>query len=231
MTKVIKKSTEAVLLPTEQDTIYKLKIDRESQKFYIDDENIEYGEFDELTFRVLDTYTKLKVYNSDHSKTEMESTLFKFTGDARDSRGSHKQEEDAKTGELKTYSVCGRIMSTERTKAMTEGQKAVNKNAAKWYSYIFGIVSVPGQSPLLCDFQLSGNNIKVVGDILKKVKDEKRDYHRAELKFKAFKNEEFDWPEIEVTGDFSIDLPVTGMEPYFDTIKEVQEVRWQALRA
>lgn len=203
---------QAALWPVEQNTVYKIKIDRDTQEFYV--EGLEgYEGFTEFTFRTLEVFSKLKSYNEDYSKTEVESTLFAFSGDARDSRGSHVVRDG------KTVECCGRVIPVELTKKMTPEAQQENKEKARWYTYIFGIAYVPGKNPIIADFQLPGNKQVEVNTILKKIKEDKKEYNRAELRFVAEHNDEFDWPELEVTADFSRDLPVSGMEPFLDTIR------------
>lgn len=210
-------ATEVAKLPLITDKVYNIKVDRETQHFYIDDEVLGsyIGLFTEMTFRVLDTYTKIKAYNEDF-EVKKESNLFKYMSDAIDSRG-----EQVIVGEDKArrcLECCGRAFGVA-TENFSEEEKEDNKKKASWYTIIFGVAEIKGHAPVLCDLQLSGGVQMEVGGMLKKIRDEKKDYHKAEIKFKATENPEFDWPKIEAQIDFTRELSVIGLAPLFDTIK------------
>jgi len=191
-------------LPLDTDTVYNLKVNKETQKFYIDDEDLDYGEFTEFTFRTLEVRNKLKAYDSDF-KVKNETKFFSAPKDAADAQGG--------VG-------CGRKLYKNETKDMSEDELATNKAKASWYTYIFGIITPKGKNPIVCDYQIGGGLQMEVNSILNKVLDEKKEYHKAELKFNAVHNDEIEWPTVEVMADFSRDLPVSGLEPIYDTINQ-----------
>lgn len=202
-------TTAKAELPKITDEIFKLKIDRETQKFFIEGLD-KYGQFEELILRPLDIFNKIVAYN-DEFEIKSESTLYRELKDATDSQGNAANDRSGK--------VCGRIIWKNMTEKLSEDEKQHNKEQAKFYALVFGVADIKGQEPLLVDFRIGGSKFMEIINILKKIKEDKTEYNRAEIKLKAFKNEEFDWPEIEIQTDFSRDLPLTGLEPLFDTVE------------
>ncbi len=205
MAKVTKKAIEpstTAELPKITDEIFKLKIDKDTQKFFID-ELEDYGQFDEFTLRVLDSANKLVAYNDDF-EVKNETHLFKRPDEAHDAQGGIG---------------CGRKLFRRETEGFSEDEKAANKAKANWYTLVFGIATVNGKPPVLIDFRIAGGAQIEANNILNKIKADKKEFHKAEIRVKAFKNDEFDWPKLEFTGDFSRELPVSGLEPLFDTVE------------
>lgn len=216
------KQSSKAELPVINDEIFKLKIDRETQQFFIEGLD-NYGKFDEVTLRPLDMRNKIVAYTDDF-KVKAESTLYRDLKEATDSQGNAAKDEAGK--------ICGRVIWKNLTDKLSEENKASNKEQAKFYAMVFGVASIPGKDPVLVDFRLGGTKFMEIINILKKIKDEKKEYNRAELKLKAYPNEnpEFDWPELDITPDFSRELPLTGLEPLFDTIEGYVEFHNDGIR-
>lgn len=212
MVKIVKKETTAkVGLPTVTDEIFKIKVDRESQKFVVDGQEA-YGKFEEFTIRPLDIYTKIVAYNDDFEVTH-ESTLFKDLKQAKDTRGCAATDKEGK--------ICGRVVWNNLTSTMSKEAKEENKKKAKFYALLFGIAKIGDNEPIIVDFRIGGAKFMEVVDLMKKIKADKKEYNKAEVNVKAFPNENegFDWPEMEFTPDFSQELPVTGLDELFDTVE------------
>lgn len=208
-TKKIATKENTAELPKVTDEIFKLKIDRESQKFFIDGLE-KYGQFEELLLRPLDMLNKIVAYTEDF-EVKSESTLYRELKSAKDSQGKSASDKEGK--------VCGRVIWKNLTEDMSEDEKATNKSKAKFYVMLFGVATVKGQEPVLVDFRVGGTKFMEVINLLNKIKEDKGEYNRGEIRLKASPSEEFDWPELEFMAEFSRDLPVTGLEPLFDTIE------------
>lgn len=197
-------SSQEAILPKDSDTIYNIKIDRDTQKFYVDDEDLKQtlGYFTEFNFRVLESYDKFVSYNTMYEVTN-ETTLFQNLKDSKDALGG---------------THCGREVYKNNTQKMSEEQKRINDNKAKWYKLIFGIATVKGLPPFAADFRLSGKPKWDSTQIINKIEEEKKEKSRAELRIKAFEEVEYDWPSLEITADFTKTLPATGLEPFYDLI-------------
>jgi len=210
MVKVVKKqenTTAKAELPENANEIFKLKIDRETQKFFIEGLD-SYGKFDEVTIRPLDTLNKIVAYN-DEFEVKAESTLYRELKQATDSWGG-------KAGDGK---LCGRLLWKADTNKLSDEEKQANKEKAKFYALIFGIATVYGKKPVLIDLRVGGSKFMDVISILNKIKQDKKEYNKAELKVKAYPSEDYDWPELEFMPDFSRELPVTGLEPCLETVE------------
>lgn len=210
MVKVVKKEStmERAELPKITDEIFKLKIDRDTQKFFIDGQD-KYGQFDEVTIRPIDMLGKIVAYKEDF-EVKSESTLYRELKEAKDSQGGAASD--------KTGKVCGRIVWKPMTSKLSPEEQEENKSKAKFYTLIFGIAYIGKLEPIIVDFRVGGSKFMEVINLLKKIKEDKKEYNKAEIKITAKKNEEFDWPELEFAADFSRELPVTGLEPVIDTI-------------
>lgn len=189
-------------LPKDADNMYNIKVNRETQKFFVDDEDLNFPEFTDFNFRVLDVYDKLVAYNTEFEVVN-ETTFFHNLKESKDALGG---------------TTCGRKVYKNETDKLSENEKAINKKKANWYKYIFGIATVKGHPPILADFRLVGFTIGEVIKVLDKIKKEKSEVSRAELRFKAFEETQYDWPNIEVTADFTKTLTVSGLEPFMDSI-------------
>ncbi len=213
MSKVVIKdkqdSTTKAELPKVSNEIFKLKINPETQKFYIEEQD-SYGEFEEVTIRPLEFYNKIKAYDEDF-KVKSESILYQQLKDAYDSRGRAASDNEGV--------VCGRIVWKSKTKDLSEDEKEENKSKAKFYCFIFGVASIKGKEPILIDFQTGGATFMDVIQLVEKIKKEKGDLYKGEIRIKANHNDEFDWPSLEFMPEFSRDLPIEGLEPFFDTIE------------
>lgn len=205
MTKVIKNA--ANLLPTETDEVYKIKINRDTQKFFVD-ERSDVGEFSSFKLRPLEIMTKLKSYTEDF-EVSTETTLFKDLKEAFDSRGNSAKE----NGKL-----CGRLIWKKDTDALSEDMKKVNKDKAKFYAFIFGIAYIEGKSPMLIDLQVGGGKYMEVVNLMKKIKADKGDYSMSEILVKAYKSEEYDWPELEFMLSPDAQTSIGNLEELCDTI-------------
>ncbi len=211
MTKIVSKSQgpEKADLPENIDEIFKLKIDRDTQEFFIEGLD-NYGKFSELTLRPLDVLNKLVAYNEDFEVTK-ESTLFRQLKDAKDSVGGDATNKDG--------IVCGRVVWKNLTSKFSEDEISTNKSKAKFYALVFGVAYVKGHEPVLVDFRVGGAKFMDITNIMNKIKDEKKEYNKAEIRIKATPNDEFDWPEVEYMVAFDRELPMTGLEPLYDTIE------------
>ncbi len=214
MVKIVKKAVKEASqskaeLPKITDEIFKMKINRETQQFFIDGLEA-YGQFDELTIRPLDILNKIKAYNEDFEVTS-ESNLYRTLKEATDSKGNSASGKEGK--------VCGRVVWKNLTDEFSEDEKQENKEKAKFYAFLFGIATIKGQDPILVDMQIGGKKFMEIINLVDKIQKEKGDYNRAEIKVTAHKSEEFDWPELEFTLDFSRELPIDGLSPLLDTVE------------
>lgn len=228
MAKVAKKTTvketaaSAAALPTATDEIFKLKVDSETQKFFIDDESNDWGQFDSFLLRPLEMYTKIVAYNEEF-KVKAESNLFQNKKEAIDTWGNAATDKPGR--------ICGRVIWNNLLEDATDEEKAANKAKAKFYVLIFGIATVEGHDPILVDFRIGGVKFMDAVNILKRLKDDKGEYCKGEIKFVAKPSDEYDWPDITLSADFSRNLPMEGLEPLFETVEAfVQEHNAQIVK-
>jgi len=203
------KETIKAALPENVNEIYKLKIDRNSQQFYIEGLD-DYGKFGELILRPLDVLNKLVAYDENFD-VKSESTLFRELKDAKDSVDGAASNKDGV--------VCGRIVWKSLTDKLDKAAKDVNKSKAKFYVLVFGIAYVKGKDPVLVDFRVGGAKFMEITNLLNTIKKDKKEYNKAEIRIKAIPSSDFDWPEVEYMLELSRELPMTGLEPLYDTVE------------
>ena len=134
---------------------------------------------EDVTFKVLATYSKLLQWNKEGNRVLNETVYFEAVPKGvliPDRLGGN---------------ACGRIFpSWQDKKSFSPSERdAANPNNAKWYTFLFGEVTFPGKAPVLVNYRITGNQCFDFGAIEKAIKDKGAKLNQTLLKLSAVPRE------------------------------------------